>query len=259
MGARHVKICTDSALVIGQVTGTFEAKGARLVHYRDYSLSIMGSFDSCVAENANMLSRLSHKTLEYISKVAQIEEVSAACIDVAPLAPVSEEGEDWISDLRVYIETRVLLEDEARARKAKLCAPRFQVEPLATITSYQCARFLWRNVVSRFGVPVQVVTDNRRQFEGEYFQNSLATIGTKSVRALVAYPQGNGQVENANQTILEGLKKKLHSAGRNWADELPYILWSYRTTPRKATKETPFALVYGAEAWFPVEAWIPTS
>lgn len=106
---------------------------------------------------------------------------------------------------------------------------------------------------------MQLVTDNGKQFEGEYFQNFLATIGTRSVRASVAYPQGNGQVEIANRIILEGLKKKLHSAGRNWADEFPYILWSYRTTPCEATKETPFALVYGAEAPLPVEAWIPTS
>ncbi|XP_031099666.1 uncharacterized protein LOC116003865 [Ipomoea triloba] len=67
------------------------------------------------------------------------------------------------------------------------------------------------------------------------------------------------KVENANRTILDGLKKKLFDAGRSWADELPYVLWAYRTTPREATKETPFALVYGAEARLPIEAWIPTS
>ncbi|XP_019192761.1 PREDICTED: uncharacterized protein LOC109187068 [Ipomoea nil] len=44
-----------------------------------------------------------------------------------------------------------------------------EAEPLATITSQQCAQFLWRNVISRFGVPVQLVTDNGRQFEGQYF------------------------------------------------------------------------------------------
>ncbi|XP_019200265.1 PREDICTED: uncharacterized protein LOC109193869 [Ipomoea nil] len=91
-----------------------------------------------------------------------------------------------------------------------------EAEPLATITSQQCARFLWRNVISRFGVPIHLISDNGRQFVGQYFQNFLATIGTTSIRSLVVYPQGNGQVENANRTILEGLKKKLHSAGHSW-------------------------------------------
>lgn len=90
-----------------------------------------------------------------------------------------------------------------------------EAEPLATITSQQYERFLWRNVVSRFGVPVQLVTDNGKQFESKSFQNFLATIGTRSTRISVAYPQGNGQVQNANRTILNGLKKKLDSAGRS--------------------------------------------
>lgn len=51
MGARHVKIRANSALVIGQVTRAFEAKGDRLARYRDYTFSIMGCFDSCVAEH----------------------------------------------------------------------------------------------------------------------------------------------------------------------------------------------------------------
>ncbi|XP_031099667.1 uncharacterized protein LOC116003866 [Ipomoea triloba] len=134
-----------------------------------------------------------------------------------------------------------------------------EAEPLATITAQQCARFIWRNIIARFGVPVHLITDNGRQFESRYLQSFLATVGAKSIRSSVAYPQGNGQVENANRTILDGLKKKLFDAGRNWTDELPYVLWAYRTTPREATKETPFALVYGAEARLPVEAWIPTT
>ena len=41
-------------------------------------------------------------------------------------------------------------------------------------------------------------------------------------------------------------------------EELPHILWTYRTTPRRSTRETPFALTYGAEAVIPLEANFPT-
>jgi len=64
-----------------------------------------------------MLFRLARETLEYISKVARIMEVLTACIVVASLAPVNEEEDDWISDLRAYIETGTLLGNETRARK----------------------------------------------------------------------------------------------------------------------------------------------
>ncbi|XP_031106129.1 uncharacterized protein LOC116010757 [Ipomoea triloba] len=95
-----------------------------------------------------------------------------------------------------------------------------EAEPLATITAQQCARFVWRNVIARFRVPVHLITDNGRQFESQYFKNFLVMVSTKSIRSSVAYPQGNGQVENANRKILDGLKKKLFDADRSWANAL---------------------------------------
>ena len=37
-------------------------------------------------------------------------------------------------------------------------------------------------------------------------------------------------------------------------EELPHVLWTYRTTPRRSTGETPFAMTYGAEAVILIEA-----
>ena len=31
-------------------------------------------------------------------------------------------------------------------------------------------------------------------------------------------------------------------------EELPHVLWAYRTTPQRSTGETPFSMTYGAEA-----------
>ena len=75
--------------------------------------------------------------------------------------------------------------------------------------------------------------------------------------ASVAYPRCNGQVERANAEVLKGLKTKafdkLENRGRNWIEHLPSVLWSLRTTPTRPTGETPFFLVYGAEAVLPTE------
>ena len=57
--------------------------------------------------------------------------------------------------------------------------------------------------------------------------------------------------------MLRGLRTRtfdrLKKCGRHWADEVPVVLWSLRTTPSQATGETPFSLVYGAEAVLPTE------
>ncbi|XP_031107130.1 uncharacterized protein LOC116011849 [Ipomoea triloba] len=132
-----------------------------------------------------------------------------------------------------------------------------EAEPLASITAARCKKFVEKNILCRFGIPIQVITDNRRQFEGREFSDFLTGWGIKHSRVAVSYPQANGQVENANRTILDGLKRKLEAAGGAWVEELDSILWTYRTTPRRATGETPFALSYGFEARAPAEVMIP--
>ncbi|XP_074352928.1 uncharacterized protein LOC141692087 [Apium graveolens] len=69
---------------------------------------------------------------------------------------------------------------------------------------------------------------------------------------------GNGQVEVTNRTILGGLEKRLKDSKKTWPDELPKVLWSYKTTPRAGTGETPFKLSYGTEARLPVETGSPS-
>jgi hypothetical protein len=74
---------------------------------------------------------------------------------------------------------------------------------------------------------------------------------------VVAHPQTNGQVERANDMILQGLKPRifdrLNKSGRRWLQELPAVVWSLRTTPSRATRFTPFFLVYGTEAILPTD------
>ena len=55
------------------------------------------------------------------------------------------------------------------------------------------------------------------------------------------------------------LKKKLDNSKGKWVNELPSILWSYRTMARTSTGKTPFSLVYGAEAVIPAEIGIKTA
>ena len=62
-----------------------------------------------------------------------------------------------------------------------------------------------------------------------------------------------------NKVILSGLKKRLDDAKCKWVEELPHVLWTYRTTPRRSTRETPFSMTYGVEAVIPLESGFPTT
>ncbi|XP_027158086.1 uncharacterized protein LOC113759712 [Coffea eugenioides] len=128
-----------------------------------------------------------------------------------------------------------------------------EAELLTTISSRSVQKFLWRNIVCRFGIPRVLVSDNGRQFADNSLQGWCTELGIRQHFTSVGHPQANGQVENVNRTILHGLKTRMESARAGWLDELPTILWAYRTTPRTATQETPFVLTYGAEAVIPAE------
>ncbi|XP_074288889.1 uncharacterized protein LOC141614035 [Silene latifolia] len=71
-------------------------------------------------------------------------------------------------------------------------------------------------------------------------------------------PQSNGQAESSNKIVMNNLKRRLEEIGANWADKLPFVLWSDRTTPKVVTGQTPLSLVYGVEAVIPSEVQIPT-
>ena len=91
------------------------------------------------------------------------------------------------------------------------------------------------------------------------FRNYCGELGITNRYSTPAYPQGNGQAEAVNKVILNGLKKRLDDARGKWVEELPYLLWTYRTTPCRSTGETPFSMTYGAEAIIPLKSGFPTT
>ena len=59
-----------------------------------------------------------------------------------------------------------------------------------------------------------------------------------------------------NRKLLKIIKAKQDDTKGAWPEELPNVLWAYRTTARIPTGETPFRLTYGTEAVLPVEVGV---
>ena len=56
-----------------------------------------------------------------------------------------------------------------------------------------------------------------------------------------------------NRSLLKIIKTRLKGAKDVWLEELLSILWTYRTTTKTPTWETPFQLAYGSEVFIPAE------
>ena len=129
---------------------------------------------------------------------------------------------------------------------------------MANIRDVDAKKFIWKNIVTRFGIPHTLIWDNGLQFDSKAFKRYCSELGIANRYSTLAYPQGNGQAEAINKTIVNGLKKRLDDAKGRWVDELPHVLWTYRTTPRRSIGEIPFSMTYRAEAVIPLEINFPT-
>uniref|UniRef100_A0A2N9HHC2 Uncharacterized protein n=1 Tax=Fagus sylvatica TaxID=28930 RepID=A0A2N9HHC2_FAGSY len=134
-----------------------------------------------------------------------------------------------------------------------------EAEPLSHIREVDTKRFLWKSIITRFGIPWAVISDNGTQFEGKLFKGFCSELGIRNFFSSPGYPQSNGQAEVSNKVILDGIKKRLEEAKGRWVEELPSVMWTHRTTKRRSTGETPFALAYGVEAVIPLEVGLPTT
>ena len=128
-----------------------------------------------------------------------------------------------------------------------------EAEPLATIMEKSIHSFVWRNIICKYGIPRVLVSDNGKQFDNNAFRDFCSELGIKNHYSSPAHPQANGQVEVMNWTLLKIIKTRLEGAKGIWPDELPSVLWTYQTTARTPTGETPFRLAYEADAVIPVE------
>ena len=52
-----------------------------------------------------------------------------------------------------------------------------EAEPLATITEKSIRTFVWRNIISRYGIPRVLVSDNGKQFDNSAFRDFCSELG----------------------------------------------------------------------------------
>ncbi|GKA61198.1 reverse transcriptase domain-containing protein [Tanacetum coccineum] len=96
-----------------------------------------------------------------------------------------------------------------------------EAKPVTTITGNQIKKFVWDNIVYRFGLPGEIVSDN-----GKY--------------------------------LGEGIKASLEARSKNWMEELSHVLWAHRTMIKSSNGDTSFLLKYGTEAVITAKISMPT-
>nr|GEY37778.1 reverse transcriptase domain-containing protein [Tanacetum cinerariifolium] len=106
-----------------------------------------------------------------------------------------------------------------------------EAKPMETITGAQIKKFVWNNIVSRFGLPREIISDNKKQFRDNPFKD---------------------------WSLGKGIKARLDERSKNWMEEISPVLWAHRTMIKSSNGETSFSLTYGTKAVIPLEISMPT-
>ncbi|GKE21569.1 reverse transcriptase domain-containing protein [Tanacetum coccineum] len=100
-----------------------------------------------------------------------------------------------------------------------------KAKPVATITGNQIKKFVWENIVCRFGLPREIISDNEKQFRDNPFKDWCEKLCIHQHFASVKHPQTNGRVERANRGLGEGIKARLGARNKNWMEELSHVFY----------------------------------
>ena len=65
-----------------------------------------------------------------------------------------------------------------------------EAEPLANIRDMDAKRFVWKNIVTRFGIPHTFISNNSLQFDNKAFKRYYCDLGITNRYSTLAYPQG---------------------------------------------------------------------
>ena len=120
-------------------------------------------------------------------------------------------------------------------------------------TSMRVADALVTNFILRFGVPLQLHSDQGPNFEAKLFGDVCSLLGICKTRTTPYRPQSDGLTERMNRSLQDMLAKLVQEDRSNWDDLLPYVMSAYRSTPHESTGITPNSMMLGRELDLPVD------
>ncbi len=119
------------------------------------------------------------------------------------------------------------------------------VPTTTTVTKNQTAELFFKHVVSKFGMPSQVISDRDPRWSGEFWKEICRLMGSKRALTTAYHPQADGQTEIMNQYLEISIRSYINEDKDNWEDLLDSLAFSYNTSVHTATGFSPAYLLHG--------------
>ena len=129
--------------------------------------------------------------------------------------------------------------------------------PTRKATDVVIIDFLLSHILSRFGCPRKLITNNAQAFSSHRLVKFCNDYNIILSHSTAYYPQGNGLVESSNKSPVRTIKNLLEDNKKAWNSKLVYALWANRVSTKKSIGTSPFQLVYGTYVIFPTSLGMP--
>ena len=124
--------------------------------------------------------------------------------------------------------------------------------PTRNATDSVVIRFIEENILSRFGCPRKIVTDNAQAFKLMDMVSFCQKYNIILGHSIAYCPWGNGLVESSNKSMIIVIKKVLTENKKAWHIHLKYALWANRISTKRSIGISPFQIVYGTDFILPI-------
>lgn len=126
---------------------------------------------------------------------------------------------------------------------------------MANMEASTVAQIVVHEYIARYGVPLEIHTDQGRQFEAHLFKDMCEALDIHKTRNSGYHAQTNGGVERANATILALLAIFAQDDQKVWDEKLNLALFAYKSATHASTGFTPFEMMMGRQPRLPLDLW----
>ena len=112
---------------------------------------------------------------------------------------------------------------------------------------------MFNDLILRYGFPARIHHDQGREFDNHLFHRLEKLSGVRSSRTTAYHPQGNGQTERMNRSIIGMLKTLEQEEKKDWAKHLSKIAFAHNVTVSKSTGYSPHYLMLGRSPRLPID------